>query len=79
MLDKTGRQTLPSTETMTEKKPIRTIDSGTVYWYEDGPTDSPHSVRNEDATIEIYDSWVRVKKIQPIWIPRESVDQIHEY
>jgi hypothetical protein len=66
---------------MTE--PIKTIEDG-VLWYVPGATsvddmDTYNSLKTKhEGKIEIYDDWVRFGGMTSVWIPRESVDQIHE-
>lgn len=54
--------------------PIRKIEGGVCWFFEE---DSDSTTRHK-GEIWIYDNWVRLGGPVPTWIPRESVDQIHE-
>lgn len=57
-------------------KPLETYDSATVYYWES--RDSNQSpVRAEDARVEIYPGWVKIRDPAPFWIPRERVQGVH--
>lgn len=68
---------------MTESDPIKTIDDG-VAWYVPGAVsvddqDTYNSLKTKhEGRIEIYDGWVRLGGTVTAWIPRESIDEIHE-
>jgi len=55
---------------------IKTIEGGTIWHVDDTETGS--TVRSEDVKIQLYEDWVKIGAVQPIWIPREGVEQIHE-
>jgi len=56
---------------------IKTIEDGTIWTVDDAETDA--TVRREDVDIEIYEQWVKISGPTPIWVPREGVEQIHEF
>lgn len=68
---------------MTDSDPIKTIEDG-VIWYVPGlasieSQDTYNDLKTKhEGKIEIYPSWVRFGGLQPVWVPREDVEQIHE-
>ena len=54
---------------------IAVVKDGTVFYYEDPGTDA---VRYE-GEVEIYHGWVHFNSLQGGWVPREKIEQIHEF
>ena len=56
---------------------IKTIQDGAIWHVDDLATGAV--VRSQNVKIEIYEHWAKVGSSQVAWIPREQVEQIHEY
>jgi hypothetical protein len=54
------------------EQPIEELRNGTAYLDVDGGT-------KEEGRVEIYGDWVRLPGLNAAWIPREKVEQIHEF
>lgn len=59
---------------MTEREPLWTHDSATVYYYDDRDATDP--VRSENVKVELYPNWVRMRTPADSWIPRELVEKV---
>ena len=51
------------------------VPNATVYYYENDPQ---NPVRYE-GKVEIYHGWVHFVSAQGGWVPREQIEQIHEF
>jgi hypothetical protein len=54
---------------------IAVVEDATVYYNEDPGTD----VVRYEGTVEIYNGWVHFDSLQGGWVPREKIEQIHEF
>jgi len=55
--------------------PLAVVTDATVFYYEH---DTGDPVRYE-GTIEIYHGWIHFDSVQGGWVPREKIEQIHEF
>jgi len=61
---------------MTQQEPLRDIDSATIWYKDDFGADD--TVRSENAHVEIYPNWVRIRDPTSTWVPRELVEKVSE-
>lgn len=59
-----------------DHEPLRDIDSATIWFLDDHDAES--TVRSEDAHVEIYPNWVRIRDPTSTWVPRELVEKVSE-
>jgi hypothetical protein len=69
--------------TDSDSDPIKTIEDGILWYVPGGASIDDEETYNDVKTkhegkIEIYPGWVRFGGMTRAWIPRESVDEIHE-
>ena len=56
---------------------IKTIENGTIWYVDD--IENEATVRRENVDIELHEQWVKISGPTPLWVPREGVEQIHEF
>jgi len=61
---------------MPDHEPLRDIDSATVWYLDDFDADS--TTRSENAHVEIYPNWVRIRDATSTWVSRELVEKVSE-
>jgi hypothetical protein len=75
MLGKGSAERLPD-QPMTDRDPIKTIDSATVWYLDDHRAEK--ATRSENTTVDIYPNWIVLRDITPTWIPRERVEKVSQ-